>query len=100
MSSGSPITIPEEIAEAILDADGQLLKIPDDDGSWSGKTINKAHIVSTDYDLEKERSEAEKLRYNTPKLEPPKMTEDQRKQQVETLNKIRRELINKRVIKK
>lgn len=100
MSTGSPISIREEIAEAILDSEGQLLKIPDDDGRWSGKTINKAHIVSTDYDFDKERSEAEKERMNTPKLEAPKMTEAQRKKQVDTINKMRKELIRKKVLRK
>jgi len=100
MSSGSPITVQKEIAEAIMDAEGQLLKIPDDDGMWSGKTINKAHIVSTDYDFDKERSEAEKERMRTPKLEAPKMSEEDRKKQVKTLNKIRQELIRKKVLRK
>ena len=98
MSSGSPITVKKEIAEAIMDADGQLLKIPDDDGTWSGKSINKAHIVSTDYDFDKERSEAEKERMLTPKLEAPKMSEKERKRQVETLNRIRQDLIRKKVL--
>lgn len=100
MSSGAPISIRKEIAEAILDSEGQLLKIPDDDGEWSGKTINKAHIVSTDYDFDKERSEAEKERMKTPKLEAPKMSEEQRKKQIESLNKIRRDLIQKKVLHK
>lgn len=100
MSSGSPITIRKEIAEAILDSEGQLLKIPNDDGTWGCKSINKAHIVSTDRDFEKERSEAEKERMSTPKLEAPKLTEAQRKKQVETINKMRKELVRKKVLRK
>jgi hypothetical protein len=100
MSSGSPISIRKEIAEAILDSEGQLLKIPDDDGGWSVKSINKAHIVSTDYDNEKERSEAENERMNTKELEAPKMTKEEQKRRVAMLNKMRQELIRKNVFHK
>lgn len=100
MSSGSPISIRKEMAESLLASEGQLLMIPDEDGTWSGKTINKAHIVSTDYDLEKERSEAEKERMSRPKLEAPPMTEEERRKRIANLNKIRQDLIKKKVLPK
>lgn len=99
MSKGDPIVVEKELAEALLNSEGQVLMIPAADGSWTGKTINKAHIVSTDYDLDRERSEAEKARMRTTKLEAG-ITEDQRQRQVGALNKMRDRLIGLRVIKK
>jgi hypothetical protein len=88
MSSGQPITVPKEQAEKIIDSQSQLVKITKD-GIWDGQTINKAHIVSTDYDMERERAEAEKARRFIPKLNEPAPTPEQRKSVEAIKQKIR-----------
>jgi hypothetical protein len=100
LSKGDPITLPIEIAERLINSDGQLMKIPETDGSWSGKLINKAHIVSTDLDKDRMRSEAENERMRIVKLEAPAMTDEQRQRNLKKLADIKKDLINKKVIKK
>lgn len=55
MSNGEKISLPFDKAEAVLNSTSQLVQITGEDGKWSGKTINKAHIVITDRDKDKER---------------------------------------------
>ncbi len=57
MTSGPSITLSKEQAEKIIDATGQLIRISDGDGKWTGKTINKAHVVSTTVDHDASRME-------------------------------------------
>ena len=61
MSSGESITSDFEMAEKILNSEGQLVMMMVD-GQWTGKTINKAHIVSTVVDDEPEVLEILKTR--------------------------------------
>jgi hypothetical protein len=100
LSKGDPITLPIDVAERLINSDGQLMKIPEPDGTWSGKLINKAHIVSTELDKDKMRSEAENERMRITKLAAPPMSDEQRKKNLEAMDKIKRNLINKKVIKK
>lgn len=100
LSKGDPITLPIEVAERLINSDGQLMKIPDADGTWSGKLINKAHIVSTDLDKDKMRSEAEIERMRITKLAAPPMSDEQRSKNLEAMEKIKKNLIIKKVIKK
>jgi hypothetical protein len=48
------ITLPFDMAETILDSKDQLIKVIID-GKWTGITINKSEIISTDHDFDKER---------------------------------------------
>lgn len=100
LSKGDPITLPIDVAERLINSDGQLMKIPESDGTWSGKLINKAHIVATDLDKDRMRSEAENERMRITKLSAPPMSDEQRKKNLEAMEKIKKNLINKKVIKK
>ena len=55
MSDGPHFTLPEAIAQRILDSAQQMIKVTDQNGKWTGQTINKAHIISTDRDRDAER---------------------------------------------
>lgn len=77
MSKGSSISLPADKAEKIIEDERQLLAVYDDAGNWTGKTINKAYVVSTEFDLEKEKMEAERERMATPKLNESKPTPEQ-----------------------
>ena len=57
MTNGESISLPKEQAEKILDSKEQLIGIYDN-GKWTGKMINKAHIVSTVVDHDASRNEA------------------------------------------
>lgn len=69
MSDGPAFTLPEEQAYQVLTSENQLAMIKGKDGKWTGKTINKAHIVSTEPDRDAER---EWRRDHMPKLQEPK----------------------------
>jgi len=90
MSKGESITLPKEQAERLIDSEGQLLKIPDENGSWSGKLINKAHIVSTDRDKDREIIEINKLRDSRVKLNQGRPTHNQIKKAEAIKEKIRK----------
>jgi len=62
MSKGNPITVPEEKALLLLKSERKIDLISDEEGNWTGESINKSHIVSTQRDFEKERDVAEKKR--------------------------------------
>ena len=96
MSSGEPITLQADKAERLINDPKQLLMIYDDNGQWTGKTINKAHIVSTDRDIEKERSEVEQERLNVPKLKEVKNPKAVR----EAINKVKKDLFKNKIINK
>jgi hypothetical protein len=89
MSKGDDITLPKELAERLIDNDGQMLKIPNENGSWSGKTINKAHIVSTSHDTHMELNESNKERYKNQRLDRPKSTPEQIKKVEDIKKKIK-----------
>jgi hypothetical protein len=89
MSKGNPMTFDEETAKSILKNDSQIVPVKDDDGQWHGRSINKAHIVSTDFDMDRERSEAEKARRFIPKLNEAPPTPEQIKKVEEEKQKIR-----------
>ena len=57
ISRGEPFSLPMEQAEQVLNSPNQLVMLKDKDGKWSGQTINKAHIICTDLDIEATDSE-------------------------------------------
>ena len=62
------ITLSFVQAERIVDSPNQLVKVLDEKtGQWTGITINKAEIISTDHDFEREKEE----RYNPVQLPEP-----------------------------
>ena len=95
MSKGDPITLPMELAEKLIDKESQLLKIPDKNGNWTGQVINKAHIISTDHDTDKERIEAENDRMLIPKIEEVRNDRNTKKE----IEKLRDNLKKQKVIK-
>jgi len=90
MSRGNDISLPMYKAEEIIADEGQLLAIYNDKGNWTGKTINKAHIVSTEFDLEKEKAENEKLKNNFKKIDEPRNTLEQIQEISIELEKLRK----------
>lgn len=50
MSRGTHFVLEKNKVEALLAGESQLVKIHDEDGEWTGDTLNKAHIVSTEID--------------------------------------------------
>lgn len=61
-------------AERVIDSPNQLVKITDDNGNWTGVTLNKAEIRGTDHDFDKE---IDYQRENTLRLERAEMTEEE-----------------------
>jgi len=96
MSKGNPITLPVDIAEKLIDSEGQMIKIAGSPGKWSGKTINKAHIISTDVDVDRERLEAENAKMLTPKIDETRDDENNR----EAVGKLKKDLFQKNIINK
>ncbi len=52
MSNKAEYLFDEDVAEAILESSNQLIKILDENGNWSGETMNKAHIINTKVDFD------------------------------------------------
>jgi hypothetical protein len=100
LSKGDPITLPINIAEMIISGEDQLAMVPDEQGMWSGKTINKAHIVSTDIDFKRMERESEDERMRILKIETPGIPEEQRRENIKSLARMRKQLIQKKVISK
>ena len=100
MSSGDEISVPMDQADKILNSESQLVRINAPDGLWTGQFVNKAHIVSTDLDKDRMRSEAENERMRIIKIEAPPMTDEQRQANLKKLADIKKDLIIKKVIKK
>lgn len=97
MSSGNDFTLTQKQAEDLIDATGQLIKISNPDGSWSGRTINKAHIISTTVDHEASREE--KLAdFGLPVLNVERQ-EDRMSSISETLDKNREDLKKRGILK-
>lgn len=57
MAKGENITLSYEQAQKVLNSSIQIIKILDEEGNWTGITINKAHIICTKKDIEAERNE-------------------------------------------
>ena len=96
MSKGTPITLSIKQAEKLIDSEDQLFKIPDQNGEWMGQTINKAHIVSTDRDTDKEKAEAENDKMLIPKIDETRNDKDTKK----AISKLRNNLFEKKIIRK
>ena len=73
MSSGPRMTVSEEIAKDILNSEKQVVPIMDTNG-WTGKIINKAHIVSSDYS-EDTKEELKMLRANDRNIQSGLLTD-------------------------
>ena len=53
LSKGSDVVVTEAEAKEILKAEAQLIPIRDENGQWTGETINKSHIIKTEIDKAK-----------------------------------------------
>lgn len=74
------ITLPLEQAERVLDSQQQLVKINDKDGIWRGDSINKADIVRTEQNKERENQDKrrrgpKKVEERTPDAHPSDISE-------------------------
>jgi len=100
MSDKSVWSFPEKEAKKILTDPRQLYPIKEADGQWHGRTLNKAHIVDTDFDYEAQRRWLEEQNSTKLKLELPKtITEQQYKDNIAKLKQMREELIRKKILK-
>lgn len=70
------IVLTFEQAEKLFDSPQQLVKLSDKEGKWTGVVINKAEIITSNRDYEKEKQE----RYNPSQLPEPKLTPDQQRE--------------------
>lgn len=86
------LTLSMAQAERVIDSPNQLVKITDEQGNWTGVTLNKAEIKGTDHDFEKEY---DYQRENTLRLERAELTPEE----VEAAN-IAREKVNQFIIEK
>lgn len=50
MSNKEEFLFDEETAEMILDQQNQIVRIADENGKWTGQSVNKAHIICTKID--------------------------------------------------
>ncbi len=82
MSNKAEYVFDDDIAEAILDSEDQLVKIVDENGRWTGETLNKAHIINTKFDVDETRQ----LNKEIPKL--PKMSKKEEKEMLDTRKKM------------
>ncbi len=55
MRDRTSITLSIEEAEEVLKSEKQLIMLHDEDGNWTGQSINKAEIVGTERDRDEER---------------------------------------------
>lgn len=62
------MTLSFEQAERVLNSPNQLVMLTGTDGKWNGDTLNKAEIIGTVRDYEKEKYEG----YNPDQLPEPK----------------------------
>lgn len=100
MSKGDPITVDEAQAIRILNSPNQLLMVMDDNGQWTHKTINKAHIVETVEDYDKMRAEAENERSRTLKLSAPPLSEEQIAKNLSILRQMKEKIFGKKFASK
>lgn len=85
------ITLPFEQAERVMDSQTQLVKIFGPDGKWTGVTINKAEIISTDHDFDREKRDAWKENENRALPEPAFKPIDIRKYKPDFMKQIENE---------
>lgn len=78
-------TLPMEQAEQIMNSKEQMIMVSEN-GTWSGITLNKADILSTERDYEKER---EVIRDTARQLPEPELTEEETRFIEEEKEKIR-----------
>ncbi len=98
------ITLPFKKAENVLNSPAQLVRIMDDETrEWTGISINKADIVKTEPDLEKEKEEREKeearYRLENPEIEK-ELTLEEKQKQDEAWKKLREDVEGMGIIKK
>lgn len=67
MSNKETFTLARAQAEALIDSAAQIVKVTHPDGEWTGEIINKAHIVDTkpNWNRQNEEQEAEVRRLET-----------------------------------
>jgi len=94
MSKGRGFSLPEHKADIVINHENQLVQITDDDNNWTGETINKAHIVSTEVDKDRQQIS----RY--PKLPESVKTDEDIKQNKKALSRMRKKLSKNINIKK
>ncbi|HBI50240.1 MAG TPA: hypothetical protein DDY21_00100 [Candidatus Moranbacteria bacterium] len=100
LSTKKEWTFPEDLARHIILSDKQIYPIIEDDGKFHGRTINKAHIVETDFDYEAEKRWNESEIEKTIKLECPKeIAEKEREVVVKKLEEMKKNLKIKKIIK-
>ena len=91
MSKGDPITLPEDKALSVIKSQDQIVCVGDENGNWTGITINKAHIVDTIIDNDAARA----AQMSTPRLEEAPISEEQRKKNLEKLQEIKKNIFKK-----
>lgn len=72
------MTVTLEQAEAILQSPDQLIMLYDEEGNWTGQSINKSEIVGSDRDFYEEDREDNKnlpLLIGKPEISPEKRKE-------------------------
>lgn len=79
-------SLPMEQAEQILNSSEQLIMVSEN-GKWSGITINKADILSTERDYDKEKEVAMDSIRNLPE---PEITPEEQKKIDEEKERIRK----------
>lgn len=55
MRDKTSITLPIEQAEQVLTSTQQIIMLYDEEGKWTGESLNKAEIVGTQRDYDQER---------------------------------------------
>ena len=100
LSTKKQWTFPEELAKKIILDQRQIYPIIEDDGKFHGRTINKAHIVETDFDYEAEKRWIAEQAKKSIKLEIPPISEEQRKRNIAKIAEIRNNLIEQKIISK
>lgn len=85
------ITLPFAMAQRVMESKDQLVLIYDENGKWTGVTLNKAEIISTDHDFERE-SQANRETRPDHLLGVRELTEADRKRIAENFTKIKKDL--------
>lgn len=78
-------TLPEAKAIKLLESQQQLIMIYDEQGQWTGKTVNKADIVMTRVDTEETRRYSESL----PAIDEAKLSPDDIKKRSDLIKSLK-----------
>jgi len=72
MVKGEEITLPYELAQKVLNSPQQIVQVLNENGEWTGITINKAYIVYTKEDIEAREDQITSKNFSLPepKMEP------------------------------